>query len=153
MRTSVPLYFYLLVLSSWLGMKIFPIFWDGGFGISCYYASHFCIRCLNPNFIVLLGFLWPKKNWVSILKFSNFGVFTSFFVPPYFLEIFWHDVGHGPRSSVLMLVRPLLHFYITLGCMLHLSSRVCFCFMWLWCCFSKLQCFLLYFPFTAWLDG
>ena len=58
--------------------------------------------------------------------FPKARVFTSFCVPPCFLGFSWHIVGHGRGSSVWMSVRPLFHFTIALGCVLHPSSRFWF---------------------------
>ena len=56
--------------------------------------------------------------------FPEFGVFTSFCVPPYFLGFSWHKLSHGPRSSIWMSVKLLLHFCVALGCVLHPYSRL-----------------------------
>ena len=41
--------------------------------------------------------------------FPEFGVFTSFCVPPCFLRFSWHELGRELRQSVWMSVGPLLH--------------------------------------------
>ena len=69
-----------------------------------------------------MGFIFVDfcQRWV-------FEVSALICVSPNFLGFSWHGVDHGYRLSVgcNISIQPLLHFYVTLGCMPHVYSRSC----------------------------
>ena len=61
-------------------------------------------------FLDFWEFCTQRPNGFYFQKISNFGVFTSFCVPPSFLRFSWHELGRELRQSIWMLVKTLLHF-------------------------------------------